>query len=51
MGAKVRFLYSNNLGKPNLGDNRNNDTTAFDSLYWINYKLFKPNRLSTGINN
>ena len=28
--TKVRFLHSNSLGIPNLGDNPNNNTTLFD---------------------
>ena len=46
--TKVRFLYSNSLGIPNLGDNPNNNTTLFDTSYWIYYQLFKSNRQSTG---
>ena len=47
----VRFLCSNSLGKLNLGDNPNNNTTLFDTSHWIYHRLFKSNRQSTGINN
>ena len=49
--TKVRFLYSNSLGIPNLGDNPNNNTTLFNTHYWTYHQLFKSNHQSTCINN
>ena len=49
--TKVQFLYSNSLGIPNFGDNLNNNTTLFDTSYWIYHQLFKSNHQTTGINN